>query len=144
MLPSMTRFSCLTSKSSLLLASASKTDSYLPSTIWMPVLLGMTRNAGCGRHAPQRNCQWAPSARPQRPQLALPVGYSSPRAWGLAALRCEARGVHPNTRLVPTVQLPTAVSIEESLRWATGIGTTSATGQRKSGRSSLASSISLD
>ena len=110
----------------------------------MPVLLGMTRNAGCGRHAPQRNCQWAPSARPQRPQLALPVGYSSPRAWGLAALRCEARGVHPNTRLVPTVQLPTAVSIEESLRWATGIGTTSATGQRKSGRSSLASSISLD
>ena len=29
MLPSMTRFSCLTSKSSLLLASASKTNSYL-------------------------------------------------------------------------------------------------------------------
>ena len=42
---------------------------------------------------------------------ALPVGYSSPRAWGLAALRCEARGVHPNTRLVPTVSSPVNYAI---------------------------------
>ena len=80
MLPSMTRFSCLTSKSSLLLASASKTNSYLPSTIWMPVLLGMTRKRWVW---PPRT----PKKLPVGPKRAATAATASSTGWLLVAAR---------------------------------------------------------
>ena len=74
----------------------------------MPVLLGMTRNAGCG--APKRKCQWAPSARPQRPQLyRLATRRRALGAWLPSGAKHEA--FIPNTRLVPTVSSPVNYAI---------------------------------